>query len=96
MLIKVDGDEVKVMKEHCDETPETVKTLCRVKEELEGFLQYKHMAEKVNPTRYITPSMQEFQHMLLALDDFITQLVPLLNAEERAEFNKFIKSIVPA
>lgn len=75
-----------------EDKPEIICTIHRVKEELEGFLKYKKMS-KDGHTRYNLPSMQEFQHMLLALDDFFTQLKPMLTPDEHQELQKFTKSI---
>lgn len=42
---------------------------------------------------YATASFQESMHMFLALDDFFTALIPLLTAEEKAEWSKFRTSL---
>ncbi len=42
---------------------------------------------------YATASFQESMHMFLALDDFFTALIPLLTAEEKAEWSKFRASL---
>lgn len=92
MFFKVEDNKIKEIKgfdtkEEC----EVVKIVHRIKDELKGFLEYKDMVNNGN-TRYATPSMQEFQHMLLALDDFMDKLLPLLNAEEKEELHRFIQS----
>lgn len=92
MFIEVDGDDVRVVKSVEKQKPEIICTIDRVKDELEGFLKYKHMS-KDGHTRYNLPSMQEFQHMLLAMDDFFTQLSSQLTPDEHQELLKFYKSL---
>lgn len=93
MLLKIDGDEVHVMKDHGEKEPEVCAALNRVKDELKGMLEYKKLNEKDAAHRYATPSFQECMHMFLALDDFFTALMPQLSAEERAEWAKFRASL---
>lgn len=93
--VEVKADEGQHHKEH----PEVCSALDRVKDELEGVLEYKSLEKKYQEKhpgtqRYATPSMQEFQHMLLALDDFFTELVPMLTPEELSEWQRF-KTILP-
>lgn len=96
---KVDGDVVDVIKEHVsmEDKPEVCKALDRVKDELKGMLEYKHLDEayvkKHGSHHYATASFQESMHMFLALDDFFTALIPLLTAEEKAEWSKFRASL---
>jgi hypothetical protein len=99
MIIKIDGDVVDVIKEHVsmEDKPEVCKALDRVKDELKGMLEYKHLDEayvkKHGNHHYATASFQESMHMFLALDDFFTALIPLLTAEEKAEWSKFRASL---
>lgn len=99
MIIKIDGDVVDVIKEHVsmEDKPEVCKALDRVKDELKGMLEYKHLDEayvkKHGSHHYATASFQESMHMFLALDDFFTTLIPLLTAEEKAEWSKFRASL---
>ena len=92
MFIEVNGDEARVVKSVEKKKPEIICTIDRVKDELEGFLKYKEMS-KDGHVRYDLPSMQEFQHMLLATDDFFTQLKPQLTPDEHQELVKFCKSL---
>lgn len=86
-------------KEHVsmEDKPEVCKALDRVKDELKGMLEYKHLDEayvkKHGSHHYATASFQESMHMFLALDDFFTALIPLLTAEEKAEWSKFRASL---
>lgn len=60
-------------------------------------LEYKHLDEayvkKHGSHHYATALFQESMHMFLALDDFFTALIPLLTAEEKAEWSKFRASL---
>lgn len=90
MYIKIEGNKAEVI-EHIDkDKPKILCIMERIEDELEGFLKYKHMSEKHE--RYKIPSMQEFQHMLLAWDDFFSELCPMLTTEEELELRKFLKS----
>lgn len=99
MIIKIDGDVVDVIKEHVsmEDKPEVCKALDRVKDELKGMLEYKRLDEayvkKHGSHHYAIASFQESMHMFLALDDFFTALIPLLTAEEKAEWSKFRASL---
>lgn len=100
MILKIDNEQVEVLKDmHHEEKPEICKALDRVHEELKGFLNYKELEKSFadknadKPDRYGPVSMQEFQHMLLALDDFCAALVPALTPAELAEWRKFKASI---
>ena len=65
--------------------------LCRVKDEYEGWLEYKKMYKEHHHDRYRIASKQEFGHLLMAIEDFfheITKHSP--DMEEATEFNKMI------
>ena len=72
----------------------------RIKDELEGFIKYKELAKKRtsannhNTKQYDIASMQEFKHMLLALDDFFSDLAPMISPEEKTELTKFFRNAV--
>lgn len=96
MLISIDGDEVKVVKEMCKEKVHPAcEALHRVKDELAGVMEYKNLNKHSTQQRYALAAEQEFQHMLLALDDFFTALMPELSTEEHAELIKFFKAVTP-
>ena len=96
MLISIDGDEVKVVKEMCKEKVHPAcEALHRVKDELAGVIEYKNLNKHSDQKRYALASEQEFQHMLLALDDFFTALIPELTTEEHTELVKFFKAVTP-
>lgn len=92
MYIKVDGDKAEIVKHIEKDKPKVVCAVERMQDELEDFLKYKHMYEHDNNSKYADISMQEFQHFLIAWDDFTSMLQPLLNSKESAEFHKFVKS----
>ena len=73
----VDGKPVSVILKTCE----------RLHEELEGWLNYKHMGYK--DPKYNQISMQEFQHALVAMDDLMTTIKPELTPEEDAELARF-------
>lgn len=96
MLISVDGDEVKVVKEmYKEKVHPACEALHRVKDELAGVIEYKNLNSHSDQKRYALASEQEFQHMLLALDDFFTALIPELTTEEHSELVKFFRAVVP-
>ena len=80
------------------EKPAACEALSRVKDELKGFMEYKdlqkaHEAKHPGSARYSTAAMQEFQHMLMALDDFVNELKPMLTEEEKAEWGRFVEAM---
>ena len=81
------------------EYKELCEALSRVKEELEGFLKYRHLITErnarndMNVKQYTIASMQEFKHMLLALDDFLRNITYIASPEEKAEMERFFKTI---
>ena len=88
MLLSIEGNDVKVMDERdFHKTPKICKTLARVKDELEGYLEYKDLEKE--SAKYGVPRLQECMHLFLALDDFITELHGMLNDEEKAEYKKW-------
>lgn len=95
MLLKIDGDTVEVVKEIPHKKHEAIEALDRVKEELEGVIDYKKLALDTPSKKeeYTIISLQEFQHMLVALDCFITFIFNNATIEEKNELIKFIKSI---
>ena len=84
MLLSIDGDTVKVVDER---NSKICKTLSRVKDELEGYLEYKDL--ETESAKYGVPRLQECMHLFLALDDFIIELHGMLNDEEKAEYKKW-------
>lgn len=62
----------------------------RLADEAKGWRGYKHMGE-----RYEVPSYQEFQHMLLAIDDFFTAVLKDggMTEKERAEIRQVVQII---
>lgn len=95
MLISVNGDEVKVVKEMHQEVHPACEALNRVKDELAGVMEYKNLNKHSAQKRYALAAEQEFQHMLLALDDFFSALAPELTHEEHLELVKFFKAVTP-
>lgn len=95
MLVRIDGNKAEVL----NEVQHTVHPACaaidRVKDELVGFMEYKQLNRHNAHERYAMASKQEFQHMLLALDDFFTAVTPELTADEHAEMTKFFKAVAP-
>ena len=90
----IKGDQLEQVKlEEVKHMPKLCEAIHRAKEELEGFLKYKHMSENEGMSKYTQASMEEFQHMLLALDDFFTALIPELNVNEQEELLKFFKAV---
>lgn len=88
MLLSIEGNDVKVMDERdFHKTPKICKTLARVKDELEGYMEYRDL--EASSPKYSVPRLQECMHLFLALDDFITELHGMLNDEEKAEYKKW-------
>lgn len=81
------------------EYKELAEDLERVKEELEGFLKYKYLISErtskndMNTKQYTIASMQEFKHMLLALEDFFKDIVHIASTEEKVEMERFFKTV---
>ena len=96
MLIKIDGDKAEVIQEVQKTVHPACAALDRVKDELAGFMEYKHLNKHSAQERYAMASKQEFQHMLLALDDFFTAVTPELTTDEHAELIKFFKAVTPS
>lgn len=66
----------------------------RVKDEYEGWCEYRKMHKKTNEERYRIASQQEFGHLLMAIEDFfhcIQEHHP--DKEEAVEFNKMISTV---
>lgn len=97
--LHIDGDNVEKVEDmpRGKKKHEACMALDRAMEELQGFLKYKGMdaGKKEEEKRYALASMQEFQHLLLALDDFFTALQPELNTDEKVELMKFFRAITP-
>ena len=65
--------------------------LCRVKDEYEGWLEYKKMYKEHRHDRYRIASKQEFGHLLMAIEDFFHEIMKHApDMEEATEFNKMI------
>lgn len=80
------------------EKPAVCEALARVGDELKGFMEYKalqkdHEVKHPGSARYSTAAMQEFQHMLMALDDFVNELKPMLTEEEKTEWKRFVEAM---
>ena len=61
----------------------------RLKDECKGWLKYKKMGDK-----YAIPAKQEFEHMLLALDDTFSRIKKQnLTDHEKAEMKKLTTAI---
>lgn len=88
MLININpmtGDVSKVEAKSQDK----VLDICdRLKEELEGWVDYHNMA-KAGDTRYSIVASQEFQHALVAMSDLLDNLKGRLTSEEMEQFQKF-------
>lgn len=87
---------LKIVAARCKEKVHpTCEALHRVKDELAGVIEYKNLNSHSDQKRYALAAEQEFQHMLLALDDFFTALIPELTTEEHAELVKFFRAVTP-
>ena len=96
MLIRVNDGKAEVLQEvQTQSVHPACEALARVKDELTGFMEYKHLNKQSTQKRYALASEQEFQHMLLALDDFFAALIPELSTEEHVELVKFFKAVAP-
>lgn len=96
MLVRIIDNKAEVIEEVKHQDKHAACTaLDRVKDELSGFMEYKHLNKHSAQKRYALASEQEFQHMLLALDDFFTALIPELSTEEHVELVKFFKAVAP-
>lgn len=96
MLIRVNDGKAEVLQEvQTQSVHPACEALDRVKDELAGFMKYKHLNKQSTQKRYALASEQEFQHMLLALDDFFAELIPELSTEEHVELVKFFKAVAP-
>lgn len=89
MIIMVDPDTGKVQKLGEETEDKALKICDRLDEELEDWLHYHEMAQKTHDTRYEAISEQEFQHMLVALSDFLDNIKGRLTPAEMAQYNKF-------
>lgn len=96
MLLRIDGNKAEVLQEVEHVVHPACAAIDRVKDELAGFMEYKQLNKQSTHERYAMASKQEFQHMLLALDDFFTAIMPELNTEEHAELVKFFKAVAPS
>lgn len=97
MLVRIVDGKAEVLQEMTTETKHPAcSALERVKDELTGFIEYKELDKHNVQKRYALASAQEFQHMLLALDDFFSAIAPELSSEEHAELVKFFKAVTPA
>lgn len=70
------------------ETNKTLKICDRLREELEGWLDYHKMARD-GDNRYNVISAQEFQHALVALSDLLDDIKGQLTPDELEQFHKF-------
>jgi hypothetical protein len=97
MLVRIKDNKAEVLQEtHVEEKHSACLALDRVKDELAGFMEYKQLNKHSPQSRYALASEQEFQHMLLALDDFFASIIPELSVEEHAELVKFFKAATPS
>jgi hypothetical protein len=97
MLVRIKDNKAEILQEtHTEERHPACIALDRVKDELAGFMEYKQLNKHNAHSRYALASEQEFQHMLLALDDFFAAVIPELSTEEHAELNKFFKAVTPS
>lgn len=77
--------------EHHKEDDFLHNALCRVKDEYEGWLEYKQMYKHHHHDRYRVASKQEFGHLLMAIEDFFHEIAKHApDTEEAMEFNKMI------
>lgn len=88
MLINVNPTTGEVTKVEEKVQDKALKICDRLKEELEGWLNYHNMA-KSGDARYDAISAQEFQHALVALSDLLDNLKGRLTPEELEQFHKF-------
>lgn len=88
MLINVNPTTGEVARIDEKEQDKALKICDRLKEELEGWLDYHKMAQ-AGDNRYNVISAQEFQHALVALSDLMENVKVRLTPEELEQFNKF-------
>lgn len=87
MLINIDPSTGTVTRLDGQEENGLLKTCDRLKEELDGWLDYRKLAGKEE--RYGKVATQEFTHALMALSDLLTDMQGQLNEAEMAEFKSF-------
>lgn len=88
MLINVNPTTGEVTRVDGQEQDKALKICDRLKEELEGWLDYHKMAQ-AGDNRYNVISSQEFQHALVAMSDLLDNLKGRLTSEELEQFHKF-------
>lgn len=65
----------------------------RVKEEFDGWRNYKDLYGEHKEERYRIASKQEFGHLIMAVEDFLHDIQSYLpDSEEAAEFNKMLSA----
>lgn len=88
MLINVNPTTGEVTRVDGQEQDKALKICDRLKEELEGWLDYHKMAQ-AGDNRYNVISAQEFQHALVAMSDLLDNIRGRLTPEELEQFHKF-------
>lgn len=69
------------------------KPLERVVEECKGWHQYKMLYEETKDARYSKMALDEFKHMLAAIQDSLREIENCASAEEAAEIAKFLEAV---
>lgn len=88
MLININPTTGEVSKVEAKSQDKVLDICDRLKEELEGWVDYHNMA-KAGDTRYSIVASQEFQHALVAMSDLLDEVKGRLTQEELAQFEKF-------
>lgn len=67
----------------------------RIKDEMNGWIEYKHLYEVTKEAGHKLACEQEFQHMLLAISDLMTTLASkhTLTEQERMEMRRLLESL---
>lgn len=88
MLINVNTTTGEVARVDGQKQDKALKICDRLKEELEGWLDYHNMAQ-AGDNRYNIIAAQEFQHALVAMSDLLDNIKGRLTPEELEQFHKF-------
>lgn len=88
MLLNINPSTGEVQNISEKNTDRVLESCDRLREELEGWLKYRKMAQ-TQGGQYNMIAAQEFQHALVALSDMFDSLKGRMSPEELTQFNKF-------
>jgi len=92
MLLHVDKSTGFVRR--VEEDLDDLTVICsRFENEVNAWLNYRNLA-KTNSARYDTPALHKFQHMLLALNDFVEGMKDRLTEKEESQLQSFCSQVL--